>query len=178
MPIEQQKTINYGGKHSGKILGGMYFIENEAVTDVGAGNTFVRIGAGGAMGLVPFTLYQTNQYFEIVGTTVQTQTLRMKMGVPAELYLDWQVCVTNTGVEGQINLAFRIRKIIALTSSTETVSSSQITGRTTPNGTGIGDKILISLAINDQLYIELSNIDGTQPTRDIVVTSARLIVSE
>lgn len=178
MPIEQQKTINYGGKHSGKILGGMYFRANDASTDVGAGNTFVRLGAGGAVGLVPFTLYQTNQYFVIVGTTVETQTLQMQMGVLSNLYFDWELCIKSTGPAARIDYAFRVRKIVASTGLTETITSSQINGFGTAKGVSIGNQILISLAINDQLYIEVSNIDIAQPTRDIIITSARMVVSE
>lgn len=176
-----QKTINYGGKQTGKIIGGMYFVENTEETDLSTG-VFMSIGSGFAAH-VPFQLtipYTVGDdfYFDIIGGNITaTQKLRYFKGKnTTTLTLKWSITLESVeqfvGFEDEIvNLKVLKTNINSVTTTISdtlcTISSSEFGIRS--NGISIVD-----LYVGDSFFIQIEQPDGI----NVIVSSAEIIFVE
>lgn len=176
-----QKTINYGGKQTGKIVGGMYFVNNTTETNLSSA-TFVNIGTGFA-GHLPFELtipYSSGNdyYFDITGGVVTaSQKLRYFKGKNGtQLTMKWSLTVESVDAgPGFTNNEIFLRISKTDVDSVTTVISDSVSNCSTNQfGMRISGVSIVSVNVGDSFFIQLEQLAGL----NVLVPSAELILVE
>lgn len=178
-----QKTISFGAKQSGKIEGGMYFVNNPftAITDLSTG-AYMAIGSGAGATQLPFILENGNDYFEIFQTTTpinpqtvaQYQKLRYSKGRNGTfLTLDWGVSIISEDTNFKLQLRVSKTNVLGIDS---VIDQTVITaGSYTNANSRIIHSTIISINVYDSFFIELAD---EETGNNVSVTSAYLSFSE
>lgn len=165
--IEQQKTINSGGKQTGKIFGGMFFNGNTTQATTVVQNTWTRIGAGNAsaplFALVPIqpisapSTSGVNDYFSLnTGTTAATQALWYRYGKRAVLTLSYSLTVINTvAMAAGVDASVRVSSISSDGVTTTNYTQSVKAFRAAATLTAVSHSIPIVAPTGDAFYLEV-----------------------
>lgn len=183
-----QKVISFGAKQSGKIEGGMYFVNNPttALTDLSTG-AFMSIGSGAGVTQLPFVLQNSNEYFEILQTSIPTdpqtvaqyQKLRYLKGRNSTtLTLNWGVSLIKLSDDAPAGnkIELRVSKTNVLGVSS-IIDQTQISAGVFQSYSSniLHSTILTNVNILDSYFIEIADQDlGI----DVSVSSAFISLSE
>lgn len=149
------KSIN----QSQTSIGGMYFENNNIPLNLNDGLDYVNIVGN----YLPLTI---NSCFLIVNNSLTL--LRSKF---TKMNLLWEFESTSKEI---LNIAFRIKRLDSK-GKCEIIDSTRI--NSSSNSRTFGQTI-ISVNSNDKYYMQIRNIDLLQPTSNILITSAELVLTE
>lgn len=150
------KSIN----QSQTSIGGMYFENNNVPLNLNDGLDYVNITGN----FLPLTI---NSCF----LTVNNSLTLLRTNKFTKMNLLWEFESTSKEI---LNIAFRIKRLDSK-GKCEIIDSTRI--NSSSNSRTFGQTI-ISVNSNDKYYMQIRNIDLLQPTSNILITSAELVLTE
>lgn len=188
MRTNQQKSLNLGGKQTGKISGGMYFAENTLTTDVDGGGEWVRIGYNqpthprfALMPIYPTTNPSNviNDYFSINNAVTASQQLNYS-GKRLSGILTYSLDARNpTAPAPTDGILFGVRiSTISSGGFASIVDQSVRNFSIFAQASTITHTFPIVASSGSSFYIEINNQDALSGTLDVVVINASLSIYE
>ena len=150
-----QKSIN----QTQVLIGGMYFENNTIPLSLNDGLDYVNITGN----YLPLTI---NSCFLIVNNSLTL--LRSKF---TKMNLLWEF--TSESKE-TLNISFRVKRLDSK-GKCEVINSTRINSSSNIRTFG---QTIINVNSNDKYYMQIRNIDLSQPTSNILITSAELVLTE
>ena len=150
-----QKSIN----QTQVLIGGMYFENNTVPLSLNDGLDYVNITGN----YLPLTI---NSCFLIVNNSLTL--LRSKF---TKMNLLWEF--TSESKE-TLNISFRVKRLDSK-GKCEVIDSTRINSSSNIRTFG---QTIINVNSNDKYYMQIRNIDLSQPTSNILITSAELVLTE
>lgn len=150
-----QKSIN----QTQVLIGGMYFENNTVPLSLNDGLDYVNIIGNYS----PLTI---NSCFLIVNNSLTL--LRSKF---TKMNLLWEF--TSESKE-TLNISFRVKRLDSK-GKCEVIDSTRINSSSNIRTFG---QTIINVNSNDKYYMQIRNIDLSQPTSNILITSAELVLTE
>lgn len=150
-----QKSIN----QTQVLIGGMYFENNTVPLSLNDGLDYVNIIGN----YLPLTI---NSCFLIVNNSLTL--LRSKF---TKMNLLWEF--TSESKE-TLNISFRVKRLDSK-GKCEVIDSTRINSSSNIRTFG---QTIINVNSNDKYYMQICNIDLSQPTSNILITSAELVLTE
>lgn len=150
-----QKSIN----QTQVLIGGMYFENNTIPLSLNDGLDYVNITGN----YLPLTI---NSCFLIVNNSLTL--LRSKF---TKMNLLWEF--TSESKE-TLNISFRVKRLDSK-GKCEVIDSTRINSSSNIRTFG---QTIINVNSNDKYYMQIRNIDLSQPTSNILITSAELVLTE
>jgi hypothetical protein len=150
-----QKSIN----QTQVLIGGMYFENNTVPLSLNDGLDYVNIIGN----YLPLTI---NSCFLIVNNSLTL--LRSKF---TKMNLLWEF--TSESKE-TLNISFRVKRLDSK-GKCEVIDSTRINSSSNIRTFG---QTIINVNSNDKYYMQIRNIDLSQPTSNILITSAELVLTE
>ena len=150
------KSIN----QSQTLIGGMYFENNTTPLNLNDGLDYVNIVGN----FLPLTI---NSCF----LTVNNSLTLLRTNKFTKMNLLWEFTSESSSI---LDIAFRIKRM-NFKGECEFIESTKVNGSSNSRTFG---QTIISVNSNDKYYMQIRNIDSSNPTSNILITSAELVLTE